>query len=170
VDHLSDGGAANAPHDHADIDPLDGGPLMVRSIARHRAFPILAWFYLVALAVQVFTAGMYVFVGASNIELHRSMAHFIGGTHLLLFVAAVVGRVPEKRAILVLLGLLMVQGMLVHLGQWFGLWMIAAFHPVNALVLTYASFTLAQRSTAYWSEAAEAPAGELGITPAPATA
>jgi hypothetical protein len=143
---------------------------MVRSLARHRAFPVLAWFYLVALAVQVFTAGMYVFVGASNIELHRSMAHVIGGTHLLLFVAAIVGRVPEKRAILVLLGLLVVQGMLVHLGQWFGWWTVAAFHPVNALVLAYASFSLAQRSRAYWSEAADARPADPALAAAPATA
>jgi hypothetical protein len=51
------------------------------------------------------------------------------------------------------LGLLIVQGMLVHVGQWFGLWMIAAAHPVNAIVLTYASFELAKRSSAYWREA-----------------
>ena len=48
---------------------------MIRSVARTRAFPLLAWAYVVALAVQVFFAGMYVFVGASNIELHRTMAH-----------------------------------------------------------------------------------------------
>jgi hypothetical protein len=94
---------------------------------------------------------MYVFVGASNIELHRNMAHVIGITHVLLFLATVIGRVPEKRAVLGLFGLLIVQGMLVHMGQWFGLWLIAAFHPVNALVLTYASYTLARRSTAYWA-------------------
>ena len=123
---------------------------VVRSLARTRAFPILAWFYLVALAVQVFFAGMYVFVGASNIELHRNMAHVIGLTHLLLIVSVFAGRVPERRAVFVLLGLLVVQGMLVHVGQWFGLWLIAAFHPVNALLLTYAAFTLAKRSTAYW--------------------
>jgi hypothetical protein len=41
--------------------------------------------------------------------------------------------------------------MLVHVGQWFGLWTIAALHPVNALVLTYASLTLAKRSTGYWA-------------------
>ena len=37
------------------------------------------------------------------------------------------------------------------MGQWFGLTMIAALHPVNALVLTYASLTLAKRSNAYWT-------------------
>jgi hypothetical protein len=124
---------------------------VVRSLARTRAVPVLAWFYLVALAVQVFFAGMYVFVGASNIELHRNMAHVIGLTHLLLIGSVFAGGVPERRAVFVLLGLLVVQGMLVHVGQWFGLWLIAALHPVNALLLTYAAFTLAQRSSAYWT-------------------
>ena len=131
---------------------------MIRSAARSRAFPIVAWAYVVALAVQVFFAGMYVFVGASNIELHRNMAHVIGLLTLLLLVSVFVGRVPEKRLVFTVLGLLIVQGMLVHVGQWFGLWTIAALHPVNALVLTYASLTLAKRSSAYWSADAEAPA------------
>ena len=130
---------------------------MIRTIARTRAFPILAWTYLVALGVQVFFAGIFVFVGASNIELHRNMAHVIGALTFLLIVATFVGRVPEKRMVFAVLGLLIVQGMLVHMGQWFGLWMIAAAHPVNAIVLTYASFELAKRSNAYWREASADP-------------
>jgi heme A synthase len=123
---------------------------MVRAFARSRAFPILAWAYLVALGAQVFFAGMYVFVGASNIELHRNMAHVIGALTLLLIVSVFLGRVSEKRLMFGVLGLLVVQGMLVHVGQWFGLWTIAALHPVNALVLTYASLALAKRSVPYW--------------------
>lgn len=133
---------------------------MIRTVARTRAFPILAWAYLAALAVQVFFAGMYVFVGASNIELHRNMAHVIGALTLLLIVATFVGRVPQMRLVFGVLGLLIMQGMLVHLGQWFGLWTIAALHPVNALVLTYASFTLAKRSGTYWNERATGSASE----------
>ena len=134
---------------------------MVRSFARARAFPIIAWAYVAALAVQVFFAGMYVFVGASNIELHRNMAHVIGLLTLLLTVAVFVGRVPEKRLLFGVIGLLVLQGMLVHVGQWFGLWTIAALHPVNALVLTYASLTLAKRSSAYWAADSAAAPGHL---------
>jgi heme A synthase len=126
--------------------------LMIRTVARTRALPILAWFYVVALGVQVFFAGMYVFVGASNIELHRNMAHVLGITTLLLLVAAFVGRSPHRRLALGVLGLLILQGMLVHVGQWFGLWTIAALHPVNALVLTYAAYTLARRASEAWNE------------------
>jgi hypothetical protein len=136
---------------------------MVRSLARHRGFPILAWVYLAALAIQVFFAGMYVFVGASNIELHRNMAHVIGALTVLLLAAVFIGRVPEKRLVFGVLGLLVVQGMLVHLGQWFGLWTIAALHPVNALVLTYASLTLARRSNAYWAADASGVAARGGF-------
>ena len=138
---------------------------MLRSIARSRAFPILAWAYVVALGIQVFFAGMYVFVGASNIELHRNMAHVIGLLTGLLLLAVFVGRVLEKRLVFGVLGLLVVQGMLVHLGQWFGLWTIAALHPVNALVLTYAALTLAKRSNAYWNEAVAEPRSTMAAAP-----
>ena len=124
---------------------------MFRSIARRRVFPIAAWAYVAALGVQVFFAGMFVFVGASNIELHRNMAHVIGLLTVLLLGSVFIGRVPEKRLAFAVVGLLVVQGMLVHLNQWFGLTMIAALHPVNALVLTYAAVTLAKRSNPYWT-------------------
>jgi hypothetical protein len=138
---------------------------MFRSVARTRAFPILAWAYVVALGIQVFFAGMYVFVGASNIELHRNMAHVIGLLTGLLLLAVFVGRVPEKRLVFGVLGLLVVQGMLVHLGHWFGLWTIASLHPVNALVLTYASLTLAKRSSAYWNQPVAERRGSMATVP-----
>jgi hypothetical protein len=133
---------------------------MVRRFARTRAFPAVAWAYVAALAIQVFFAGMYVFVGARNIELHRNMAHVIGLLTIMLIASAFIGRVDrrDKRLAFGVLGLLILQGMLVHMGQWFGLWTIAALHPVNALVLTYASFTLAMRSNAYFREASDASA------------
>jgi hypothetical protein len=142
----------------------------MRSLARSRAFPVLAWAYLVALAVQVLFAGMYVFVGASNIELHRNMAHVIGLLTIGLIAAVFIGRVDRRDRMLTLgvLGLLIVQGMLVHVGQWFGLWTIAALHPVNALVLTYASLELAKRSNRYWA-AADAPAERTAFEGMPAS-
>jgi hypothetical protein len=141
---------------------------MVRTAVRSRAFPILAWAYVAALAIQVFFAGLYVFAGASNIELHRNMAHVIGALTALLIAATFVGRVPEKRLVFAVLGLLVVQGMLVHLNQWFGLSVVAALHPVNALVLTYAALTLAKRATAYWRTDAAASAGVGRLVAEPA--
>jgi hypothetical protein len=134
---------------------------MFRTLARSRVFPTVAWAYVAALAIQVFFAGLYVFAGASNIELHRNMAHVIGLLTFLLIGATFVGGVPEKRLVFGVLGLLVVQGMLVHVNQWFGLSIVAALHPVNALVLTYAALTLAKRSTTYWKTDA-VPAASAG--------
>jgi hypothetical protein len=162
--------AANLGDDNVTHTTAMEGPLpMVRTFARTRAFPVLAWAYVIALAVQVFFAGMYVFAGASNIELHRTMAHVIGLLTFLLVGAVLAGRVTEKRLTFGVVGLLVVQGMLVHLNQWFGLEMVAALHPVNALVLTYASVTLAKRANAYWAtDSAPAGARTPSLTAEPA--
>jgi len=45
---------------------------------------------------------------------------------------------------------------IVHVNQWFGLSMVAALHPVNAMVMAYATLSLAKRSSTYWSEEPEA--------------
>jgi len=129
---------------------------MIRSIARTRALPVLAWTFLVGLGIQIFFAGMYVFVGASNIELHRNFAHVLLATSVLLTLAVFIGRVPQKRLLFIVLGLFTLQGMLVHVNQWFGLSMVAALHPVNAMVMAYATLSFAKRSSTYWSEEPEA--------------
>jgi Family of unknown function (DUF6220) len=141
-----------------------------RSLTRRRAFPILAWALVAALGVQVFFAGMYVFVGASNIELHRNMAHVIGLNTILLVVASFVGRIAMKRRVFAVVGLLVLQGMLVHVGQWWGLWTIAALHPVNAILLTGAAYELAKRSNALWREPAADPTAARMAAAAPSAA
>jgi hypothetical protein len=129
---------------------------MLRSFAR-RAFPFVAWSFLVALGVQIFFAGVYVFAGPSNIELHRNGAHVVGLLTVALIASAYIGRVAarDRRATLGILGLLVVQGMLVHVHQWFDMPFIAALHPVNAMVMTWAALSLARRASVYRSETLE---------------
>jgi len=142
---------------------------MFRSFVRGRVFPVVAWAYLAAIGIQLFFAGMYVFVAPSNIELHRTFAHVFILLTVLMVASAFIGRVDgrAKRLTFALFGLLVVQGMLVHMGQWFGLWTIAALHPVNALVLGWASLRLAQHAATFWgvrtdpARTATAPAGAL---------
>jgi len=117
---------------------------MIRTFARTRAFPALAWIFLAGLGIQIFFAGMYVFVGASNIELHRNFAHVLLATSVLLTLSVFVGRVPEKRMLLTVLALFTLQGMLVHVNQWFGLSMVAALHPVNGFLITLLALILAR--------------------------
>ena len=93
------------------------------------------------------------FAGARNIELHKNFAHVIGLLMIVLVLSAFVGRVDraDKRLTLAVVGLLFVQGGLVHVHQFFNMPLVAALHPVNALVLTWVSVTLAGRAATYWT-------------------
>lgn len=138
---------------------------MFRSFVRGRVFPVVSFLYVAAIGLQIFFAGLYVFVGAANIELHKTFAHAFIVLSVLMFAAAFIGQVDgrAKRLTFGLFGLLVVQGMLVHVGQWFGLWTISALHPVNAMVMAYVSVTLARHAVGMWQSrtdvAATSPVG-----------
>ena len=103
-----------------------------------------------ALAIQVFFAGMYVFVGASNIELHRNMAHVIGALTILLLAAPSSVACPRSASCSPSSACSSCRACSSTSTSGSASPMIAALHPVNALVLTYAALTLAKRSSAYW--------------------
>jgi hypothetical protein len=136
---------------------------MSRSFVRGRVFPVVTALYVAAIGLQIFFAGLYVFVGSANIELHKTFAHVFILLSVLMFAAAFIGQVDgrAKRLTFGLFGLLVIQGMLVHVGQWFGLWTVSALHPVNAMVMAYVSVTLARHAFTMWSartDVAAAPA------------
>jgi hypothetical protein len=102
--------------------------------------------YVAAIAAQVALAGVFVFVGPQTIELHKTFAHvflLLSGAILL---SALGGRLPApaRRDALVTVGLLVVQGGLVHalvISPF-----IAAFHPVNALLMFWWAVSTAKRA------------------------
>ena len=102
--------------------------------------------YVAAIGFQVFLAGLFVFVGASMLPLHMTFAHVFIVLTTLLVGSALVGRLDgtRRRDALVMLGLLIVQGMLVHLRVVSPV--ISAFHPVNALVMFWWSTQVAKRA------------------------
>jgi hypothetical protein len=141
---------------YAGADPKrKDGHEMVRIVAR-RTFAAAAWAYVAAIGIQVFFAGMYVFGGPQNLELHRTFAHVFLLLTLALLVSAYAGRVSgaDKRRFWTVFGLLVVQGMLVHIHQWFVAPAVAALHPVNALLLGYAALVMARKASVYWTERA----------------
>jgi hypothetical protein len=102
--------------------------------------------YVVAIAVQVALAGVFVFVGPQTIELHKTFAHTFIVLSTVILLSALAGRLPApaRRDALVTSGLLLVQGGLVHalvISPF-----IAAFHPVNALVMFWWAIGTARRA------------------------
>ena len=102
--------------------------------------------YVVAVAAQVALAGVFVFVGPQTIELHKTFAHTFLVLSSVILLSALVGRLPApaRRDALVTAGLLAIQGGLVHalvISPF-----IAAFHPVNALLVFWWAVGTAKRA------------------------
>ena len=116
-----------------------------RPIAR-LAYRYATRLYVIAIAAQVALAGVFVFVGPQTIELHKTFAHTFIALSTIILLSALAGRLPApaRRDALVTSGLLLVQGGLVHalvISPF-----IAAFHPVNALVMFWWAIGTARRA------------------------
>lgn len=118
------------------------------------AFVGTAWLFLACVVVQVFLAGLGVFAGAENFELHRGFGYLFGWLTLVLLVLALIGRLGGRwvgRSALLLL-LFALQSVFVALRE--PLPALAALHPVNALVIFYVAQLTARGSRAVLPAAA----------------
>ncbi len=116
--------------------------------ALRRLWQGATWAYAVSIAAMALFAGAFVFVGHDLIGFHKNGAHVVGLISLALLIGAFGGQLDRRARLqtMGLFGLLIVQGMLVHLvvvSPW-----IAAFHPANALLLFWAAFSVARGSAA----------------------
>jgi mercuric ion transport protein len=108
-------------------------------------FAGLAWLFVVALIVQVFLAGIGLF-GVSDLELHRGVGYNLPIVPLLMLLLAWPARV-ERRTVWLALALFVVTMIQTVLPSLRGsVPLIAALHPVNALLVFYLSVVVARRS------------------------
>lgn len=100
----------------------------------------LAWVILAAVGAQFFFAGLGLF-GASDLRAHRMTGSLIIPASLILLILAAAGRLGGARIGLsvALLGLTIVQSLLTR-----GPSLIAALHPVNAVVILFVALNLAR--------------------------
>jgi Family of unknown function (DUF6220) len=103
----------------------------------------LAAFYLAGVVVQFFLAGLGAF-GATSFDPHRGLGFALGIASLVLFVLALVVRLPRLVLLLTaaLVGLNVLQSVLANIDVE----EIAALHVVNALAIVYVAQELMQRS------------------------
>jgi Family of unknown function (DUF6220) len=102
--------------------------------------------FLLAVVVQFFLVGLYVF-GGTSIDSHRVLGFILMGAALLLLVLAVIGRLPRRTAVLtvLLLALTVLQSVLVNIDVD----EVQALHPVNALMIGAVAAALMERSRDY---------------------
>lgn len=112
---------------------------------------ISAWLFALCILIQVFLAGLGVFDSATFFSAHIAFAHNFQYIAILLLILALLGRFP--RAIPLFSLLLIVQFVLqyafVRMSGQLGLLFIAAFHPVNAVVMFWVTQHVARRAMTY---------------------
>jgi hypothetical protein len=114
-----------------------------------RAFVVLAWVFGLGVAAQAFLAGAGVFAGGSWMLWHIGLGHFLSSPipiiPLVMVILSFVARLPryEKQLAGLLLVLAGIQPVFVYLRGVSSI--IAAFHPLNALLLFVLSFYLVLR-------------------------
>jgi len=112
------------------------------------AFAGAVGLFLAALGSQVFLAGMSIFFDGTWWQIHMAMAFFIEWLPIVMIALAFVGRLPRAFALssVLLLGLIMLQYVFVEVAAQSGVRWIAAFHPVNALVMLTVGLLLFQKA------------------------
>jgi hypothetical protein len=123
------------------------------------AFALVAWLFLLAIVVQVFLAGVGLFVpGFDMFAAHRQVGWLLhGGPVLVLLAAAVAG--AGRTTIWLSVALLVLVGFQPFLPTMRAdLPWIAALHPVNALAIFGLAITIARRSVGLLRQPRESPA------------
>jgi hypothetical protein len=121
---------------------------MVKNIFRI-VYLVLAWLFVVGVLMQVFLAGMVVVAGQMDWDGHVGLGHTLGGPLLLMLLSAYLGRLPARMKWLnwLLFAVYVVQADVIIFMRGSAP-LIAAFHPVLALVDFALGVTLALRA---WS-------------------
>jgi Family of unknown function (DUF6220) len=114
----------------------------------------LVWLFLVAITIQVLIAGLAIFGDPRDIDLHRTLGYLLHLSPVLILIAAAVGRVGRTTLLWVgaLVVVTLIQPLLPAVGSDNAL--VAALHPVLALVI----FAIAARLA--WASPALLPGGQ----------
>jgi hypothetical protein len=111
----------------------------------------------VALVVQVFLAGLGLFGGAENFNLHREVGYWLSVIPVLILVAAAVARAGRRTLLLTFL--LAVAAFIQPIFPLLTEPALAALHPVNALLIFWLTIVVFQRALAVVRAQAAGPAG-----------
>ncbi|TMV51935.1 hypothetical protein FE783_03025 [Paenibacillus mesophilus] len=109
-------------------------------------FKILAWLFLGCIVAQVFIAGLATFSDASNWSVHTSFVKLFALVPLIMFLLTFVGGIKGllRWISLGLFGLVVFQFLTIQVFS--SAYVIAALHPVIALLLFWGSIVTVKRS------------------------
>lgn len=123
------------------------------------------WLFAACSVIQVFLAGLGVFVGPDRFALHRDFGYTFGLLLLVVIVAAIVGRLGRRQILyaIVLMVLFTLQSVFVAMRATAP--EIAALHPVNGVLIIGVAFFSGREAWAAWRargrQAMPAPVGPV---------
>lgn len=138
--------------DATESEPTEyGGRIPARVLWAQRGFVLFAGALVVSVFIQVYIAGMAVFVDPANWSLHANFVHIIEWFPLVMLVLAFLGGLSRELKLLsVVLFVLIIVQYATALG--FSDSIVAAIHPVNALVIFWIATVTIRRA---WRGTAE---------------
>jgi len=109
---------------------------------------IVAWLLVVCVAIQVFLAGLNVFLSPVWWGMHIQFGHWIGYVLIALLILVFAGQLPRSLRWLTVLTfvLYVLQYNFRNLAGLVGVPALAALHPVNALLIFWCAVTLGRSS------------------------
>lgn len=130
----------------------------------------IAWLFVAAVAFQVFLAGVGL-LGAGTMEGHMGFGYLIPLIGLVLLIMVAGARVPRSTGLAGLLFVLTLVQIALAYARLDAPY-VAAFHPVNALLLWLLGVAIALRATSFARASSVAPASAAvaDAEPAPRTA
>jgi hypothetical protein len=111
-------------------------------------FAVLAALFLIGVVVQTFYAGLGLFAGAENMQLHVDLGWILHLAPILVLIAAALGRVGRATMLwtAALVVTVFIQPLLPGLSE--SVPALAALHPVNALLIFWISVVVVRRALA----------------------
>ena len=116
--------------------------------AARYAYLVLAWLVVVAIVAQVFFIGLGLFAGSENIETHRTFGYIVHLLPIPLLLAAALSRAGRRhwQWALALAAVVFIVPILVLMKD--AAPVVAALHPVGAVVAFWLAVVVAQNSLA----------------------
>lgn len=133
-----------------EVQPIAESSAPARVRLSRIVFAALAWFLVAAVLVQIFLAGLAVFVDGSRWETHKGFVHVFEFAPLIMLGFAFAARLPLRvhSMTVVLFVLIMLQYALAQ-ARTSDIPELAALHVVNAAGIYYIALTLARQSISF---------------------
>ena len=114
----------------------------------HMLYVVLAWVFVLCIAIQVFLAGLSVFIGSSWWTIHIRTGYLFFLLPVLLLPIGLAGRLSRSLVLLnaLLIALYVLQWSLVQFSWMLAFPLLGAFHPVNAMLMFLTAVLLAIRA------------------------